>query len=433
LARWRNWSGNQRATPSAIEHPRSVGEVSRIVARAAADGRRVRVAGAGHSFTATAVTDGTLVILDRLAARGTIRAGGLVTVPGGMTLHTLNRSLADAGLALSNLGDIDRQTMAGAISTGTHGTGAGFGGMATQVRGLELVTGDGSVVRCSPSERPELFAVARVGLGALGVITAVTVQSEPAFELRADERPIRVDEVLEQFDQLVADNEHFEFFWFPHTDTALVKRNNRLRPGDPQQPLGKTRAWIDDELVANGAFQVACTVGRLRPQLVPPIADRVGRLLSPRTYTAASHEVFVSPRRVRFVEMEYAVPHASATDAFAAVREVIDRAELRISFPVEMRVAAADDIALSTAYGRDSAYIAVHMFRSEPDYERFFRAVEARMRELDGRPHWGKLHWRTAADLRPAYPAFDNFLRLRDELDPARVFANPYLDTVLGR
>lgn len=209
-------------------------------------------------------------------------------------------------------------------------------------------------MRCSPTERPDLFAIARVGLGALGVITSVTVQCEPAFDLCADERPMRVDEVVESFDELAATNDHFEFFWFPHTDTALVKQNNRWRPGERRTPLSKTRAWIDDELVANGAFQLACAVGRQCPELVPRIAQRVGGLLSPRHYTARSHEVFVSPRRVRFVEMEYAVPRASAAYAFAAVRAVIDSAELRVSFPVELRVAAADDIALSTAFGRDT-------------------------------------------------------------------------------
>lgn len=434
MADWRNWSGNQRATPSSVEHPRDVEEVTLLVKRALADGRRMRVAGAGHSFTAAAVTDDTMVHLDRLVDVTNVDAStGAVTVPAGMTLRRLNRLLADAGLALTNLGDIDLQTVAGAISTGTHGTGAKLGGIATQVRGLELVTGDGSIVSCSPSERPDLFGVARVGLGALGVITSVTMQCEPAFTMCADERPMKLDEVVERLDELADDNEHFEFFWFPHSDATLVKRNNRLQPGDRPRPLRKTRAWFEDEFMLNGAFRVVCEVGMRRPSLVPRIARRIGGLLSARTYTAPSHEVFVSPRRVRFLEMEYAVPRAVAAEAFAAVRDVIDRENLTVSFPVEVRVAAADDIPLSTAGGRDTAYIAVHMFRGEPDYERFFRAVEVRMRELDGRPHWGKLHWRTAADLRPAYPGFENFLRQRDELDPGRVFANPYLDTVLGK
>jgi FAD-linked oxidoreductase len=433
LADWRNWSGNQHATPSSVEHPRDVGDVSVIVKRALADGRRVRVAGAGHSFTAAVVTDGALIHLDQFAGPIAIdTTTGLVTVPGGMPLHRLNRLLADVGLAMTNLGDIDLQTIAGAISTGTHGTGSALGGIATQVRGLELVTGDGSVVRCSPSERPELFSVAPVALGALGVITSVTLQCEPAFTLCADERPMQIDEVLERLDDLASDNAHFEFFWFPHTDMALVKQNNRLQAGEPSRPLNKARAWLDDEFVANGVFRVACEIGLRRPSLVPKIASQAGSLLSARTYTAASHEVFVSPRRVRFVEMEYAVPRSVAAEAFGAVREVIDRENLAVSFPVEFRIAAADDIALSTGFGRDSAYLAVHMYAGEPDYERFFHAVEARMRELDGRPHWGKLHWRTAADLQPAYPRFEDFRRYRDELDPGRVFANAYLDTVLG-
>jgi L-gulonolactone oxidase len=433
LADWRNWSGNQQATPASVQHPRNVGEVSQLVKRGLADGQRLRVVGAGHSFTACAVTDGTLLHLDELAGPITIDSiSGLVTVPAGMRLHRLNRLLDDVGLAMTNLGDIDLQTIAGAISTGTHGTGAALGGLATQVRRLELVTGDGSVINCSRTERPDLFAAARVGLGALGIITSVTLQCEPAFTLRADERPMKIDEVTERLDELADHNEHFEFFWFPHTDVALVKQNNRLPPDELPQPLNKARGWIDDELIANGVFRVACSAGLRLPSLVPKIAKGAGGLLSARTYTAPSFEVFVSPRRVRFVEMEYAVPRDVALDAFEAVREVIDREDLGVSFPVEFRVAAADDITLSTAFGRASAYIAVHLFQGDANYERFFRAVEVRMRELDGRPHWGKLHWRTAADLGPVYPGFEEFRRLRDEADPGRVFTNPYLDTVLG-
>jgi len=432
MASWSNWAGNQIGAPQSVETPRDVEEVSLLVKRAAANGQRVKAVGSGHSFTAAAVTDGVLVRLDRITgAREVNRETGLVTVNAGTPIHELNRLLAANGLAMSNLGDIDRQTIAGAVSTATHGTGEKLGGLATQIRGLELVVGDGSVVTCSADERPDLFAAARVSLGALGVVTAITLQCEPSFTLMADERGMAVDEVMSRFDEFATDNEHFEFYWFPHTDRALVKRNNRLRPDETPRPYKRVKGWIDDELMSNGAFGVICRLGAYQPSLVPRLNRFAASTLGARRFSAPSHEVFVSPRRVRFVEMEYAVPRDHAKAAFDGIRNVIDREQLTVSFPIEARVVAPDDIPLSTASGRETAYFAIHMFRGEP-FERYFRAVEAVMRDLDGRPHWGKMHWRTADDLRPVYPRFDEFLAQRDAVDPGRVFGNGYLEQVLG-
>ena len=433
VATWRNWAGNQHANPRSIELPRDAEEVSLLVKRAAGDNRRVKAVGSGHSFTAAAVTDGTLLRLDRMSGLVSADlASGLVTVQAGTPLHRLNPMLAELGLAMSNLGDIDRQTVSGATSTGTHGTGSRLGGLATQIRGLELVVGDGSIVSCSPEERPDLFECARVGLGALGVITAITLQCEPAFLLEADERPMPLDRVMAELDELAETNEHFEFYWFPHTDIALTKRNNRLPPGEEARPLKRWREWLDDELLSNTVFNATCTVGKLRPSLVPRLNNTAAKALGARRFSAPSYEVFTSPRRVRFVEMEYAVPRAAIHDAVRAVQHVIERDNLQISFPIEVRVTAPDDIPLSTASGRDSAYVAIHRYRGEK-FEGYFRAVEEEMKALDGRPHWGKMHWRTDEDLRPVYPRFDEFLAVRDQVDPERVFGNEYLDRVLGR
>ena len=259
----------------------------------------------------------------------------------------------------------------------------------------------------------------------------MTLQCEPAFLLAADERPMPLAQVMEELDNLAEDNEHFEFYWFPHTDIALTKRNNRLPPGETARPLSKTKEWLDDQFFANTLFNVVCAIGKKRPSLVPRLNNTAARMLGARRFSAPSYEVFTSPRRVRFVEMEYAVPRAAIRDAIRAVQRVIDRDNLRISFPIEVRVVAPDDIPLSTAYGRDSAYVAIHRYRGEP-FDGYFRAVEKELRDLDGRPHWGKMHWRTREDLQPAYPRFDDFLAVRDQVDPDRVFANDYLKTVLG-
>jgi FAD-linked oxidoreductase len=426
-AMWRNWAGIQTMAPAAVEQPATVDDVVRVVQAAAAAGRRVKAIGSGHSFTGIGLTDGVLVRLDRL--NRLVEADprtGLVVVEGGLRLRRLNALLAARGLGLTNMGDIDAQTVSGAISTGTHGTGRSSAGLAQQVVGLELVLADGSVLSCSAEEHPDVFAAARVSLGALGIVTKVTLQAEPAFLLTADERPMRLDDVLADLDRHVAENQHFEFYWFPGTRTALTKRNNRATT---PAPLGRVRTLLEDEVLANGLFGVTCWAARRAPRLVPSLNRLASRTMAPRTYTDAAPRVFTSPRRVRFVEMEYAIPRAELVDVLRALQRLPEARG--ISFPVEVRVAPSDDIPLSTAYGRDTAYVAVHVFRGDP-YTAYFDAVEGIMRTVAGRPHWGKLHSLGADDLRALYPRFDDVVGVRDRLDPERRFTNGYLDRVLG-
>ncbi|MFE3094494.1 D-arabinono-1,4-lactone oxidase [Streptomyces sp. NPDC059248] len=427
---WRNWAGNVTARPAREESPASADEVAAAVRRAAEDGLTVKTVGTGHSFTAVAATDGVLIRPDLLTGiRRIDRAAMTVTVGSGTPLRRLNAVLAREGLTLANMGDIMAQTVAGAVSTGTHGTGRDSGSLAAQIRALELVTADGTLLTCDADTRPEIFAAARIGLGALGVITAVTFAVEPLFLLAAREEPMSFDRVTADFDALYAENEHFEFYWFPHTGNCNTKRNNRS--AGPVAPPGAVSGWIDDELLSNGLFQVANTVGRAVPATIPAIARLASRALSPRTYTDIPYKVFTSPRRVRFLEMEYAVPREACTAALREVRAMIERSPLKISFPVEVRTAPADDITLSTASGRDSAYIAVHLYRGTP-HRAYFTAVEHIMTAHDGRPHWGKLHTRDADYLARAYPRFGEFTALRDRLDPERRFGNDYLRRVLG-
>jgi FAD-linked oxidoreductase len=356
---------------------------------------------------------------------------GLVMVQAGMPLHRLGAELAARGWAMTNLGDVDRQTVAGALATGTHGTGARFGGLATQLRGLELVLADGTVLRCSPTENADVFTAARIGLGALGVVSTVTLQAEPAFALRAVEGPARLPELLEDLETFMTSADHAEFYWFPHTDRCLTKRNTRVPLADGLAPLPRWQAFWDDEVLANAAFAAVVATGRRVPALVPPLARLSAGALSARTATDLSHRIFVSRRRVRFREMEYAVPREAAAHVLAEVQRAVEAGDWRIPFPVEVRVAAADDIPLSTASGRDSAYVAVHVpARSEPGS--YFDRVEAIAADVGGRPHWGKLHSLDAAALAARYPRFGEFTALRDRLDPGGLFSNGYLDRVLG-
>ncbi|MGW4482700.1 D-arabinono-1,4-lactone oxidase [Amycolatopsis sp. NPDC004368] len=429
---WSNWAGTAKASPQRVHRPRTTTEIAEVVSTISEAGRQVRPWGSGHSFTAIAVAESDALDLTRWTG---IESADLethqVTVRAGTTIKQLNAELDALGLAMTNLGDIDAQTIAGAISTGTHGTGARFGGIATQIAGLQLVLADGSVVTCSADERPDLFNAARVGLGALGVITTVTLQCEPSFVLAAQERPEPLEQVLEGFDEFAAACDHFEFYWFPYGKNALVKRNNRQPLGTERKPLSKLRQFVDYELTENVAFGGICRLGRAVPKLVQPLGGFAAQVLSARDYSDLSHRVFVTHRGVRFVETEYAVPRESLLDVLAELRALVPRLENPVMFPVEVRVAAADDVWLSTANGRDSAYIAIHQYVGMP-YREYFAGFEAICAQVGGRPHWGKMHDLDSHTLRTRYPHFDDFLRVRKACDPAGTFTNTYLDRVLG-
>lgn len=431
-ATWRNWARTEAVRPLRIERPATAGAVQRAVAAAAASGLLIKPVGSGHSFTGIAVAPG--VQLDLTDLSGVIDADvstGRVTLAAGTPLHRLPHLLAPYGLAMANMGDIDRQTIAGATSTGTHGTGLAFGGLATQVVAAKLVSGTGELVTVSETERPELLPAVRLGLGALGVLVELTLQLVPRYVLHAVERPEPVDDVLDGWMDRVHEADHFEFYWFPHTGSALTKTNTRLPGEAPRKPLGRLSRWVDDELLANGAYRAVCAAGRVAPGTTPRLARLVERLSAGRDFADFSPRVFTTHRGVRFREMEYAVPLEAVPDAFREVRALIERKGWRVSFPIEVRAAASDENWLSTAYGRDTGYLAVHRyFREDP--REYFAAVEDVMRGFDGRPHWGKMHNQTAEALRAVYPRFDDFVRVRDELDPERRFANAYLDRVLG-
>lgn len=426
---WKNWAGNQVAHPVRIEHPASEDELAAVVKHAAAEGRVVRGVGAGHSFTAAVATDDVIVSLDRLDRVLSVDlARKRVTVEAGITLSRLNVELAARGLAMPNLGDIAYQSVAGAISTSTHGTGRDFGGLATFVVGMRIVTGDGTVVECSETDDPGLLSVARVGVGSLGIVSVVTLQVVSAFRLSVVERPMRVDKLLASIDEHVDGTDHFEFFWVPHTGWALTKANTRTDA--PAVPRSRWTEVRDDLLLENIAFGAVCYAGRLRPSLIPRLSKALPSSGEQR-YTDDSYKVFASTRIVRFVEMEYAIPRAACGEALDRVRRFVDDAGLKLSFPVEVRFTAADDIPLSTASGRESCYIAVHVFKGMP-YEPYFRGVESIMDDYDGRPHWGKMHFQTAETLEPRYPGWDRFQAVRKRLDPDGTFTNAYAKRVLG-
>lgn len=418
-------------TPQQVQAPGSIAELQRAVAAASAAGLRVKAVGAGHSFTGIAEAPGLLLDLSRLQGMIGADAGlGQVRLLAGTRLHRLPGLLARHGLAMPNLGDIDRQSVAGALSTGTHGTGSGFGGLATQVIGLTLVQPDGGLLKVGRED--PLLQAAALSLGALGIIAEVTLQCVPAFNLHAVERSEPLDLVLTELEDRVKSSDHFEFYWFPHTERAATKTNTRLPGSARRRPLPPLKSWVDETLLSNTVFRATCAAGRAVPAAVPAINKTAARLLGGREYTDSSAVVFTQRRTVRFREMEYAVPAHLLASAFAGLRNLIEaNPRWRISFPVEVRWAAGDDRWLSTAYGQDSAYLAVHRYYRE-DPSDYFAAVEEVMLAHSGRPHWGKMHNLDAGSLQHRYPRFGDFLAVRDRLDPGRVFSNGYLQRVLG-
>ena len=413
-----------------LVRPRSIEELQADIARAAERGWRVRAVGSGHSFSDIACSDGLLVSLQRLAGVLEVdRASGLVRVQAGITIRELSRRLDEHGLALENVGDIDVQSIAGAISTATHGTGARLRNLSAQVHELTLVLADGTVLECSRERDEELWRAARVGLGALGVIAEVTLRCVPAFTLHGVDAPAPLQAVLERFEELALRNDHFEFFIFPHARTALTRTNNRV----PEAPRPRRRlpAYVDDVLLANHAFELFCRAGRRFPRQIPRFNRLVTRLAGRTERIDRSAAIFASPRLVRFTEMEYAVPRAHTMQAVRGVLALIERGGFMVPFPIEVRTVAGDDALLSTAAGRDSGFIAVHMYRGM-HWRPYFEAVEALMAELEGRPHWGKRHFQSAATLRARYPDWDRFTALRARLDPEGRFANAWTDRVLG-
>ncbi|MET8878455.1 D-arabinono-1,4-lactone oxidase [Nocardia sp. NPDC004604] len=406
---WGNWAGDQQCAPAAIAAPRNPEELAAIIGGAATTGQTIRVAGAGHSFTDAVLTDGILVNLSKMNRILTVdRETGRVRVEAGITLNAASTALHPLGLAFPNLGDIDVQTVAGATATGTHGTGATLQNLSAALQSIELVLADGSRVEVNEQTDPDGWRAARVSVGALGVVSAVTLQLVPSFVLEGIERPVPVEQVLADLDAYVDGNQHFEFYMFGHSPLAMTKRNN---PVDlPEQPRGKAADWFADILMSNYAFDALCRLGKRQPRLVPWIHRGAAYAGSYRRQVDRSYRVFASPRLIRFTEMEYAIPREHSAAAIREIKELSTRFDTPM--PIEVRWVAPDDAFLSPAGGRDTCYIAVHQYRGM-EFEPYFRACEAVFDKYNGRPHWGKRHFQTAETLRPRYPDWDRFAEVR--------------------
>ena len=427
---WRNWAGDQVCRPAAIERPRSRDELLAAVRRARDRGQAVRAAGSGHSFSDIAATDGVMLRLDALDRVLAVDAErGLVKVEAGIVLGELNRRLDERELAFENLGDIDRQTLAGSIATATHGTGARFVNISGQLASLELVGADGGLREISAESEPDLFRAARVGLGALGVFYAVTIRCVPAFTIHRVDSPKPLARVLDGLAELNRDSDHFEFYVFPHTETALCRESRRT--DEPPRPRSRAAIYAQEVVLENWVGGLFALAGRHLPGQAPRLARVASRGVGRSTKVDRSHRVFASERRIRFTEMEYSIPREHAADAVRRVLRLAARPELGVAFPIEVRFVAADDADLSPSHGRDACYVAVHQDR-KLDWRPYFQGVEEIVGDYEGRPHWGKRHFQTAESLAALYPRWDEFHAARARLDPEGLFRNAYTDRVLG-
>ncbi|MFD0590328.1 D-arabinono-1,4-lactone oxidase [Paenibacillus sp. GCM10027627] len=422
---WSNWSGSVTAKPQEMLTPSSIQEVADAIRLCKREGRRLRVVGSGHSFTPLAATDDVLLSLDLLQGIVNVNVEeGTATVWAGTKLKRLGEELFGYGLAQHNLGDIDVQSIAGAISTGTHGTGLRLGNISTQLTAVTIVTGQGEIVECTPESRPDWFKALQVSLGSLGVMVQVTLRLRRAYRLEYESRKIPLRQCLQEAPALAEGNRHFEFFWFPYAEPCQIKLMNET---DKPASGSKMKDYVADVLLENTAFGLLSGICRTFPKTSPAISRLSASQVPAMRKVDYSHRLFATQRLVRFNEMEYNVPAESMVPVIEEMRELMARRNYHVHFPVECRYAQGDDIWLSPSYGRDSAYIAIHMYKGMP-HQAYFEEMEELFVRFGGRPHWGKMHHLTGARLKELYPMWDEFLRVRDEADPDRILVNPYVE-----
>jgi FAD-linked oxidoreductase len=415
MAGWSNWSGSVKAAPAEIARPKTEAELSRRVAGA----DRVRVVGAGHSFMPLCETDGLLLNLEDLEGGVEVAPDRrTVTAPAGWSLKKLTAALWDLGLSLPNQGDVNPQALAGALATGTHGTGKDLGSLSTFAHAFRLVRADGSVVTCSRTENPDLFEAQRLSLGLFGVATRITLDVLPAYRLREtiEMRPLAW--AMEAFADYAAQQRHAEFWVFPYSDQVILKTLSLTEEsGEP----------ASDTDLSEGAFRVACQIGAAVPALIGPLQRLMMRLSSiPAPRIGPAHRIFPSERTIRFEEMEYELPREAGLPALAEVIGWIRRTRQAIAFPFEFRWAAGDDIWISPFNRGPGASISMHQY-APMAWRGPFAEAEAIFRAHGGRPHWAKRHTLTRADVDGLYPLGERFRGVRRDADPAGKFLNPHL------
>jgi len=423
--KWSNWSGGVTCKPKEFVTPKDDVELARAIRKCPAP---VRVPGTGHSFTPLNATDGT--IIDLKAFNGLVafdQERAVATMRGATPVWEIGPLLHPCGYGLKNMGDIDRQTLAGVVGTGTHGTGATLGSFSAEVAEFRLVLADGSLLDCSPTENTEVFEGGRCSMGLFGVMTEISIYVRPAYKLKEQEFLLPIGELFEKLDSLIADNRHFEFFWFPYADVAICKTLNETDEVAPEPRDAETMFKRGE--MTNSQAQMFAMINEVLPYT--PFMLRSAHRFFSRMMPAApkvrwSHEIFPNPRPTRFNEMECCVPREKGPECLQEIVAAIRKGTINTGFPIEYRTVAPDDVWMSPFYKRPSATIALHQYH-RVDTTKLFSAAETILRRYEGRPHWGKRHTRTGAELAQIYPEYERFRLLRKKLDPEGKFLNAYL------
>ena len=425
---WSNWSGSVQCNPKEILKPSSIEEIQSIVKRCSEKKSNIRVVGSGHSFTSLVSTNDTLISLDNYQGLENVdKEKKQAVIRAGTKLKALGELLLSNGLAQINLGDIDVQSIAGAASTGTHGTGVTFGSVATQIVELTLVTAKGDVVVCSETENKEIFKAAQVSIGALGIVVKVKLQCVPAYKLKYIRQKMNLDDCLNNLEKYKTENRNFEFYWFPHTNTIQAKTLNETN----EEPIKATFIkYFNDMVMENGAFKVLSELSRIFPAFSKTVSKISAAGVSGGMDINHSNRIYATPRLVKFQEMEYNLPAEHGIQILNEIRDCINKNNFRVHFPIEVRWVKGDDIYLSPAYQRDSIYIAVHMYKGM-EYRTYFDAIEAIFKKYNGRPHWGKMHTLTTNELSQRYPKWNEFQAIRKQLDPDGLFMSDYLKKLM--
>jgi FAD-linked oxidoreductase len=428
--KWSNWSGGVSCKPQRVIAPKDEVELAAAIRNSAVT---VRAPGSGHSFTPVAGTDGTLIDLAAFVGLKSVDTrNSAATFAAATPLWAIGPALHPHGLALLNMGDIDRQTLGGVVGTGTHGTGATLRSFSADVAGFRLILANGLVLNCTATENAEVFAAARCSLGVLGVMTEITMHARAAYKLVEKNFLMEIGALFRDLDQLVSSNRHFEFFWFPYADRAVCKSLNETdEPAPEPRSADAMRGRGERGSADEKAFSAINEVLPYAPFLLKPAHRLFSQLMPGQGRVRWSHEAFPSPRTIRFNEMEYAVPREKGPDCLKEIVATIRGRKINTGFPIEYRTVAADDVWMSPFYQRDSATIAVHQYH-RVDTTKLFETCEAIFRNYEGRPHWGKRHTRTAAELESLYPQYGVFRDLRRRLDPSGKFLNNHLQSMFG-
>lgn len=424
----KNWSENQQWNPKEFLQPSTQEEIVNIIQKASENKQKVRVYGSKHSFTPINNSNDISLNLDNYQGLLSVdKTTNQATVKAGTKLYNLTSLLAEHNLALENMGDIDKQSIAGAISTGTHGTGITFGNISTQITAIKFVNGLGEVIYCSETENTALFKCMQISLGVFGIITEITLQCVPNYKLKLEKKVEDLDAVLASLNQLNDTNRNFEFYWFPYTNKTQTKYSNITNDKANKDNFIN---YFNDVVIENYAFKLVCDYAKKFPKKNVGVSKLSAKTLSKSVKVKENKDVYATPRLVKFNEMEYNIPTEAYQDVFKDVTKLVNSKKFNIHFPIENRFVQGDAIYLSPAYKRDSAYIACHVYKGK-EFVPYFKALEEIFSAYDGRPHWGKMHFKDATYFSKIYPEFGTFCEHRKKNDPNGIFLNEHLTQIL--